>query len=60
MIRELKKGDVVFFHIDDDTQLQIEVDLKEDLLFTIEDVSAGVVIRKKLDKVQLSLEVVED
>lgn len=60
MIRELKKGDVVFFHIDDDTQLQIEVDEREDLLFIIEDVSAGVVIRKKLDKVQLSLEVVED
>jgi len=60
MIRELKKGDVVFFHIDDDTQLQIEVDIKEDLLFTIEDAGSGVIIRKKLDKIQLSLEVMED
>lgn len=60
MIRELKKGDVVFFHIDDETQLQIEVDIKEDLLFTIEDAGAGVVIRKKLDKTQLSLEVAKD
>ncbi|MBA7624559.1 hypothetical protein ES703_31968 [subsurface metagenome] len=60
MIRELKKGDVVFFHIDDDTQLQIEVDEREDLLFTIEDAGSGVIIKKKLDKVQLSLEVAED
>jgi len=60
MIRELKKGDVVFFRIDDDTQLQIEVDVKEDLLFTIEDANSGVIITKKLDKVQLSLEVAKD
>ena len=60
MIRELKKGDVVFFHIDDDTQLQIKVDEREDLLFTIEDAGSGMILRKKLDKVQLSLEAVED
>lgn len=59
MIKELKVGDVVFFHIDDNTQLQIEVDKKEDLLFTIEDVNDGVIIQKKLDKKQLSLEVAE-
>ena len=60
MIREMKKGDVVFFRIDDDTQLQIEVDEDEDLLFTIEDAGSGVIIRKKLDKVQLSLEAAKD
>ena len=53
MIRMLKKGDVVFFRLDDNTQLQIEVTEDEELVFIIEDVNDGVIIQKKLDKKNL-------